>query len=100
MVPTETPTDLGPQATKTVATVRQVAHRAREHVQARRKRLEVVDAAKRELTKQFMTAAATGDMEGLLSMLAPDATWTADSGGKVTAARRPVVTRRRWLRSS
>ena len=38
-----------------------------------------------------MTAAATGDMEGLLSMLAPDATWTADSGGKASAARRPVV---------
>ena len=38
-----------------------------------------------------MTAAATGDMEGLLSMLAPDVTWTADSGGKATAARRPVV---------
>ena len=30
-------------------------------------------------------------MEGLLSMLAPDATWTADSGGKATAARRPIV---------
>ena len=38
-----------------------------------------------------MTAANTGDMDGLLSLLAPDATWTADSGGKATAARRPVV---------
>ena len=70
---------------KSVATVRQVAHRAREHVHARRKRFEPVDAAKTaEITEQFMTAAATGDMEGLLSMLAPDATWTADSGGKAT----------------
>ena len=77
---------------KSVATVRQVAHRAREHVQARRKRFEPVDAATTaQITEQFMTAAATGDMEGLLSMLAPDATWTADSGGKATAARRPVV---------
>ena len=77
---------------KSVATVRQVAHRAREHVQARRKRFEPVDAAQTaQITEQFMTAAATGDMEGLLSMLAPDATWTADSGGKATAARRPVV---------
>ena len=42
-----------------------------------------------------MTAAATGDLEGLLSMLAPDATWTADSGGKATAARRPIVGARR-----
>ena len=77
---------------KSVAAVRQVAHRAREHVQARRKRFEPVDAAQTaEITEQFMTAAATGDMEGLLSMLAPDATWTADSGGKATAARRPIV---------
>ena len=51
-----------------------------------------VDAATTaQITEQFMTAAATGDMEGLLSMLAPDVTWTADSGGKATAARRPVV---------
>ena len=77
---------------KSVPTVRQVAHRAREHVQARRKRFEPVDAAESaELTEQFMTAAATGDMDGLLSMLAPDAAWTADSGGKATAARRPIV---------
>lgn len=77
---------------KSAAAVRQVAHRAREHVQARRKRFEPVDATRTaEITEQFMTAAATGDMDGLLSMLAPDATWTADSDGKATAARRPVV---------
>ncbi|MFD1542543.1 RNA polymerase sigma factor SigJ [Nonomuraea guangzhouensis] len=77
---------------KSVVTVRQVAHRARERVQARRRRFEPVDAAEStRITEQFMTAAATGDMEGLLALLAPDATWTADSGGKATAARRPVV---------
>ena len=38
-----------------------------------------------------MTAAATGDMAGLLSMLAPDVVWTADGGGKASAARRPVI---------
>lgn len=38
-----------------------------------------------------MTAAATGDLDELLTLLAPDVTWTADSGGKATAARRPVV---------
>ncbi|HYZ67654.1 MAG TPA: RNA polymerase sigma-70 factor [Mycobacterium sp.] len=77
---------------KSVATVRQVAHRAREHVHARRKRFEPVDAARTtELTEQFLTAASTGDLGGLISMLAPDAVWTADSNGKVSAARRPVV---------
>ncbi|WP_067806339.1 hypothetical protein [Nocardia beijingensis] len=38
-----------------------------------------------------MSAASTGDTAGLLALLAPDVTWTADSGGKATAARRPVV---------
>src|SRR5919206_452163 len=77
---------------KSVATVRQIAHRAREHVQARRKRFDPVDSTKTsELTEQFLTAASTGDLDGLMSMLAPDAVWTADSNGKASAARRPVV---------
>jgi len=77
---------------KSVANVRQVAHRAREHVHARRKRFEPADSAMTaELTEQFMTAASTGDVDGLMALLAPDATWTADSGGKASAARRPVV---------
>jgi RNA polymerase sigma-70 factor (ECF subfamily) len=77
---------------KSVTTVRQVAHRAREHVHARRKRFEPVDSARTtELTEQFLTAASTGDLDGLMSMLAPDAVWTADSNGKASAARRPVV---------
>jgi RNA polymerase sigma-70 factor (ECF subfamily) len=84
--------DIAAAVGKSVATVRQVAHRAREHVQARRKRFEPADAeTTAQVTEQFMTAAATGDLSGLLSLLAPDATWIADSGGKATAARRPVV---------
>ncbi|MFE7746987.1 RNA polymerase sigma factor SigJ [Nocardia sp. NPDC057455] len=77
---------------KSVMTVRQVAHRAREHVRARRRRFEPVDTATiARITDQFMAATTTGDTRGLLALLAPDATWTADSGGKATAARRPVV---------
>ncbi|NJP94991.1 RNA polymerase sigma factor SigJ [Nonomuraea sp. FMUSA5-5] len=77
---------------RSVVTVRQMAHRARGHVQARRRRFGPVDAGTTtRVTEQFMAAAATGDMAGLLALLAPDATWTADGGGKVTAARRPVV---------
>ncbi|MCP2317908.1 RNA polymerase sigma-70 factor, ECF subfamily [Nocardia amikacinitolerans] len=71
---------------KSVAAVRQVAHRAREHVQARRQRFGPADSARTaELTERFMTAATTGDMAGLLSMLTPNVTWTTDSGGKVSA---------------
>ena len=54
---------------KSVASVRQVAHRAREHVQARRKRFEPADSARTaELTDRFMTAATTGDLDGLMAM--------------------------------
>jgi RNA polymerase sigma-70 factor (ECF subfamily) len=74
------------------AAVRQMAHRAREHVQARRKRFDHVDAAVGEqITMQFFATAATGDVAALIEMLAPDVVWTADSAGKVSAARRPVV---------
>ena len=75
---------------KSTAAVRQVAHRAREHVQARRRRFEPVDPKQSmEVTARFFAAAATGDMEGLMAMLAPDVVWTADSDGKASAARRP-----------
>ena len=59
---------------------------------ARRKRFGPVDSRRTtQITEQFLTAAATGDMEELVSMLAPGATWTADHGGKATAVRRPVA---------
>ncbi|WAC92646.1 RNA polymerase sigma-70 factor [Mycobacterium sp. Aquia_213] len=77
---------------KPAPTVRQVAHRAREHVRARRKRFDHVDPERNAaITAQFLATAASGDVEALMAMLAPDATWMADSGGKVSAARRPVV---------
>lgn len=77
---------------KSTAAVRQMAHRARGHVHSRRKRFEPVDPkVSSEITTQFFTAAATGDLDGLMAMLAPDVVWTADSDGKVSAARRPVA---------
>jgi len=85
---------------KPTPTVRQVAHRAREHVRARRKRFDVVDPERNaEITAQFLATAASGDVDALMAMLATDATWTADSGGKVSAARRPVVGAERVARA-
>jgi RNA polymerase sigma-70 factor, ECF subfamily len=89
---------------KPAPTVRQVAHRAREHVRARRKRTEAskrsIDPERNaEITAQFLATAASGDVDALMSLLAPDATWTADSGGKVSAARRPVVGAERVARA-
>ncbi len=77
---------------KSAAAVRQMAHRAREHVQSRRKRFEPVDPKlSMEITARFFAAASTGDVDGLIEMLSNDVVWTADSDGKVSAARRPVT---------
>ncbi|MGY4648895.1 RNA polymerase sigma-70 factor [Mycobacterium sp. URHB0021] len=76
---------------KSAAAVRQMAHRARDHVQSRRKRFDPVDPKlSSEITARFFAAASTGDVDGLLAMLTDDVVWTADSDGKVTAARKPV----------
>jgi RNA polymerase sigma-70 factor (ECF subfamily) len=77
---------------KSTSAVRQMAHRAREHVQARRKRFEPVDPkVSMELTARFFAAATEGDIDGLLQMLTDDVVWTADSDGKRSAARRPIL---------
>ncbi|MCV7172084.1 RNA polymerase sigma-70 factor [Mycobacterium manitobense] len=77
---------------KSEVAVRQVAHRAREHVRARRKRFDRVDPEQTtRITEQFLAAATTGDVDELMRLLAPDATWTADGGGRVGAARRPIT---------
>ncbi|CAN5610967.1 RNA polymerase sigma-70 factor [soil metagenome] len=70
--------------------VRQVASRARKHVQARRPRVAVTsDGA--EVSQRFLEAAVTGDLRALLAVLAPDVVLTADGGGVISAALRPIV---------
>lgn len=76
---------------KSPAAVRQIGHRARSHVQARRPRFQPDDAAAAKVVERFMTAAATGDLQGLMDVLAPDVVLLNDGGGKVRAALRPVV---------
>ena len=84
--------DIAAAVGKSAPAVRQIAHRARSHVQARRPRFGPVDRQQSmEITARFFAAAATGDMEQLMALLAPDVVWTADSDGKVSAARRPVA---------
>ncbi|MFJ6087078.1 RNA polymerase sigma-70 factor [Streptomyces sp. NPDC092369] len=65
--------------------VRQLAARARKHVDERRPRYEVDPGRRRDLTERFLAAAAEGDLEGLLELLAPDVRLVADSGGKSSA---------------
>jgi RNA polymerase sigma-70 factor, ECF subfamily len=71
--------------------VRQIAHRARAHVAARRPRVDVPASATREVLRAFQRAVETGDLQGLLDVLAPGVVLLADGGGVVQAARVPVV---------
>ncbi|MGW3651556.1 RNA polymerase sigma-70 factor [Streptomyces sp. NPDC000878] len=68
--------------------VRQLAGRARRHVDERRPRYEVDPAQRRDLTERFLVAAEQGDLAGLMELLAPDVSLVADSGGLARAPRR------------
>lgn len=72
------------------AAVRQLAHRAREHVAARRPRFASDAAARQAATERFLHATLSGDLAALMELLAPDAALWADGGGKVKAPRRPI----------
>lgn len=76
---------------RTESAVRQMAHRAREHVQARRPRFDADRGAQREVTERFLAACSGGDVEALLAVLAPDAVLVSDGGGKAKAALRPIT---------
>ncbi|GGT37144.1 RNA polymerase sigma-70 factor [Nonomuraea spiralis] len=73
------------------AAVRQAAHRAREHVQARRPRFPADPSRQRDVTRRFLAAATGGDINTLMELLSPDVTLWTDGGGKVRQALRPVV---------
>jgi RNA polymerase sigma-70 factor, ECF subfamily len=74
------------------AAVRQLAGRARRHVDERRPRYDVDPAQRRDLTERFLAAAGEGDLEGLMSLLAPDVRLVGDSGGKSKAPLRVLET--------
>ncbi len=77
---------------KTPAAVRQIEHRGRDHVSARRPRIRVVDSEHKDVVDRFVVALNTGNLQGLMDVLAPDVVSVADGGGKVRgAARRPVI---------
>ncbi|MCX4785260.1 MULTISPECIES: RNA polymerase sigma-70 factor [unclassified Streptomyces] len=72
------------------AAVRQLAGRARRHVEERKPRYDVDPAHRRDLTERFLAAAAGGDIEELLILLAPDVRLVGDSGGKSKAPLRVI----------
>jgi len=76
---------------KTPAAVRQIAHRAREHVGARRPRMRVDRDQQQVVVEKFLDAVSTGNVEALVEVLAPDVVAIADGGGFAAAARKPIV---------
>ncbi|WP_147916112.1 RNA polymerase sigma-70 factor [Ruania zhangjianzhongii] len=83
---------------KTPAAVRQIAHRARQHVHARRPRQATSPTEARSAVESFQHALQTGDLQHLVDVLAPDVVCLADGGGVRTAARHPIVGAERVLR--
>lgn len=76
---------------KSPAAVRQIAHRARAHVAARRPRGVVSPAQTRDALQALQRAVDTGDLQGLVDVLAPDVVFLGDGGGVKQAALRPIV---------
>src|SRR5215210_2014770 len=70
--------------------VRQLARRARAHVQQRRSRFDADESEQRRVTERFLEAASNGDLEALMEVLSPGVTLVADGGGRALAPRRPL----------
>ncbi|AZM64872.1 MULTISPECIES: RNA polymerase sigma-70 factor [unclassified Streptomyces] len=78
-------TDIAAMLDRGEPAVRQLAGRARRHVEERRPRYDVDPARRRDLTERFLAAAAGGDLAQLMELLAPDVRLVGDSGGKSRA---------------
>jgi RNA polymerase sigma-70 factor (ECF subfamily) len=84
---------------KTESNVRQLAARARRHVEQRRPRFETSREQRDELASRFFAAARDGDLGGLEALLAHDVVLTGDGGGKVPALARSLHGRTRVART-
>ncbi|GII31853.1 RNA polymerase sigma-70 factor [Planotetraspora mira] len=84
-------TEIAEAVGRSEVAVRQAAHRAREHVRARRPRFTADRSRQRDVTKRFLAAATGGDINTLMELLSPDVTLWTDGGGKVRQALRPIV---------
>lgn len=72
------------------ADVRQLAHRARKAVAARRHRYDTDRTTQREVTERFLAACLDGDVTALMAVLAPDVVLISDGGGLTGAPRKPI----------
>jgi RNA polymerase sigma-70 factor (TIGR02957 family) len=76
---------------KSPVAVRQIAHRARQHVDARRPRKVVSPSETRAALEAFQRAVETRDLQGLINLLAPDVVLVGDGGGVKQAVLRPII---------
>ncbi|WP_438486607.1 RNA polymerase sigma factor SigJ [Streptomyces sp. S186] len=83
---------------RTPDSVRQLVSRARRRVRAEAPRRTVDAAEHRRTVEAFLSAVMGGDFEALLNVLDPEVVWRSDGGGKVSAARRPVLGREKVAR--
>jgi RNA polymerase sigma-70 factor (ECF subfamily) len=91
-------TEVATTLQKSPAAVRQLAHRAREHVHARTPRHPVDRDIHRAVTERFLSAAEGGSIDALMELLSPDVVLYSDGGGKRRAALRPIVGAEKVLR--
>lgn len=75
---------------KQEANCRQMVHRARQHIAARRPRYTSSPEQQERLADEFMQLCTTGDMQGLMALLAEDIVLQSDGGGKALAVLRPI----------
>ncbi|MGW1030239.1 RNA polymerase sigma-70 factor [Streptomyces sp. NPDC002577] len=75
---------------RSAASVRQIARRAREHVAARRPRVQVNRSEQQAVVERFLAALRTGRLQELMEVMAPDVAMIADGGGLVAAALAPI----------
>jgi RNA polymerase sigma-70 factor (TIGR02957 family) len=83
--------EIGEAIDRTEAAARQLGRRAKQHVEEGRPRFDVDRVRRREITERFIGAATGGDLDGLISMLAADATLVTDGGGRVKAPLRTIA---------
>jgi len=83
---------------KSEAAVRQIAHRARSHVEARRPREQVPAQSHGAVLERFIDAVNGGDLQALMDAMAPDVVLITDGGGFKQAALRPIMGAEKVLR--
>ena len=91
--------DIAEALGKSQAACRQMVHRAREKLTARKRRYWVDDATRTRMLERFIAASSRGDRDELIALFAQDAVMTSDGGGKAVAVHRPLFGAERiaWL---